>query len=91
MRFSLEIGEVKRQRLEYECNELLGRLVIKLNRQVLKRRVSPFRQPAKETHMFYLDADEPTAVRIERERQRLFRSKCLVFLDDRLCGRYVGV
>ena len=91
MRFCIEVGEAKKHRIEYEFNQLLGRLVIKTDQQEIKRRVRWFNEPLKETHMLRLQADEPLTVRIEKERRRLLGSKCLVFLNERLFRCYEGV
>ena len=38
MKFCIEVGEEKKHQIEYEFNQLLGRLVIKSNQQEVKRR-----------------------------------------------------
>ena len=91
MRFCIEVGEAKKHRIEYEFNQLLGRLVIKTNQQEVKRRVRWFNEPVKETQMLRVGVGEPLTVRIEKERRALFGCKCVVFLNERLFQCYEGV
>ena len=91
MKFNIEVGEAKKHRIEYEFDQLRGRLVIKSGQQVLKRRVRWFMEPAKETQSFQVDVDEPMTIRIEKERCSLLGCKWLVYLNDRLFRCYEGV
>ena len=91
MKFCIEVGELKKHQIQYDFNQLLGRLVIKLNRQEIKRQVRWFNEPVKETHVVEVGSVERVAVRIEKERQRFFGRKCLVFLNERLFQCYEGI
>lgn len=91
MKFSVQVGEVKQHRIEYDFNQLLGRLVIKLNQRVIKQSVRLFNEPVRETHLVRVEEPERLAVRIEKERGRLVGSKCRVFLNGRLIKCYAGV
>jgi len=91
MKFCIEVGEEKKHQIEYEFNQLLGRLVIKSNQQEVKRRVRWFRQPVKETHLLRVDVGEPMTVRIEQERRPFLGCKCRVFLNERLFRCYEGI
>jgi len=91
MKFRIEVGDEKKHQIEYEFNQLLGRLVIKSDQQGVKRRVRWFNEPVKETHLLRADAGEQLTVRIEKERRPLLGCKCLVFLNERLFKCYEGV
>ena len=90
VKFCIEVGEAKKHQIEYEFNQLLGRVVIKLNQQEVKRNIRLFNEPVKETHLVQVDAIEHVAVRIEKVRRQLVGCKCLVFLNERLFRCYDG-
>ena len=90
MKFSLKVGELTNNQIEYDFNQLLGRVVIALNQQEVKRSVRLFNEPTKETHLVQVAA-ERLSVRIEKERRQLYGCKWLVFLNDRLLKSYEGV
>jgi len=91
MKFNLEIGEAEKHLVEFDFDQLLGQLVIKVNKQEVKRSVRLFNEPLKETHTLQVGDGETMIVRIEKERKLLFGQKCRVFLNDRLYKYYEGV
>ncbi len=91
MRFNLEIGEAEKHVVEFNFDQLLGQLVIKVNKQEIKRSVRLFNEPVKETHTLRVGDGEGVIVRIEKERKLLFGQKYRVFLNDRLYKYYEGV
>ena len=91
MKFNLEIGEAEKHLVEFNFDQLLGQLVIKVNKQEVKRSVRLFNEPLKETHTVQIGDGEGLVVRIEKERKLLFGQKCRVFLNDRLYKYYEGV
>ncbi len=91
MKFCLEVGEVEKHLVEFEFNQLLGQLVIKVNKREVKRNVRLFNEPVREDHVLQVGDGERVSVRIEKERRQLFGNKCRVFLNDRLYRLYEGV
>ena len=91
MKFCLEVGEVEKHLLEFDFDQLLGQLVIKVNKKEVKRDVRLFNEPVKEIHTLKVGDNEQVMVRIEKERKMLFGQKCCVFLNDRLFKYYEGV
>jgi len=91
MKFNLEIGEAEKHVLEFNFDQLLGQLVIKVNKQEIKRSVRLFNEPVRETHTLRVGDGEGVIVRIEKERKLLFGQKYRVFLNDRLYKYYEGV
>ena len=91
MKFSLEIGEVEKHVVEYEFNQLLGVLTIKVNQKAVKRHVRLFDEPLKELHVFVVGNEEKFSVKIEKERKLLFGQKNRVFVNDRLVKYCEGV
>ena len=90
MKFCIEVGDLKKYQIDYDFNQLLGRLVIKLNQQEVKRRVRLFNEPVTETHLLQVEG-ERLAVRIKKERRQIFGCKCLVYLNERLLRCYEDV
>lgn len=91
MKFKLEVGEFQKHLVEYTFDQLLGKAVIRINQQEVKRRVRLFNEPLKETDTLQVSGDERLQVRIEKERKLLFGQKCRVYVNDRLYKCYEGV
>ena len=91
MKFCLEVGEIERHLIEFDFNQLLGELRIRVNQKEVKRSVRLFDEPLTETHTLHVGCNEALVVRIEKERKLLFGQKCRVFLNDRLYKYYEGV
>jgi hypothetical protein len=93
MKFTIPVDRAKKHRLSYQFNPFLGRMVIKADHKVLKSRFRLFNEPLAETERLCLGVGpgEVVKVRIEKERCALFRSKWLVYLNDRLFRCYEGV
>ena len=78
MKFCIEVGEAEKHVVEFNFNQLLGQVVIKVNRKEIKRNVRLFDEPLKETHVIPIGDGEKHIVRIEKERKQLFGQKCRV-------------
>jgi len=91
MKFSLEVGEIERHLIEFDFNQLLGELRIRVNQKEVTSCVRLFNEPVTETHTLRVGEAENLTVRIEKERKMLFGQKCRVFVNDRLCKYYEGV
>lgn len=91
MKFCLEIGEVEKNLVEFNFDQLLGRLVIKVNRKEVRRHTRLFNEPMAETHTVTVGDGERMIVRFEKERISTFSQKCRVYLNDRLYKYYEGV
>jgi hypothetical protein len=91
MKFTIEVGETEKHTIDFNFNQLLGQLVIKVNRQEVKRNLRLIDEPVRETHVIEISGVEKLNVRIEKERRQLLGSKCRVFLNDRLYKFYEGV
>jgi hypothetical protein len=91
MKFSLEIGDTEKHTVEYEFNQLLGTLTIKVNDKPVKKHVRLFDEPVKELHVFVVGNQEKFAVKIEKERKLLFGQRNRVFVNDRLVKYCEGV
>ena len=91
MKFSIEVGEAEKHTIDFNFNQLLGKLVIQVNHQEFKRSLRLVDEPVRETHVIELGGVEDLTVRIEKERRQLVGSKCRVFLNDRLYKFYEGM
>ena len=91
MKFCIEVGEAEKHLVEFNFNQLLGQVVIKVNRKEVNRSQRLFNEPLLQTHVVPVDAGGQYIVRIEKERKNLFGQKCRVFLNDRLFKYYEGV
>ena len=84
MRFAIEIGDVEKHRLEYNFNQLLGSLVIKVNEMAIKNSIRLINEPLLEIFAFVVGDHEKSDVRIEKERKPLLGCKNRVYVNNRL-------
>jgi len=91
VKFVIEIGDAEKHRLEYNFNQLLGSLVIKVNERPIKQSRRLFNEPIVEVHAFVLGEQERSAVRIEKERKPLFGCKNRLYVNDRLVKVFSGM
>ena len=84
MKFSIELGETEKHVLDYHFNQLMGRLVVTINQQPVKKSVRLVNEPVFEVHIIIVGTRERHQVRIEKERTSTFTHRNRVFVDDRL-------
>ena len=90
MRFMIEIGDAEKHRLEYNFNQLLGSLVIKVNETAIKKSVRLINEPVLEIYAFVVGDHEKSDVRIEKERKPLVGCKNRVYVNNRLVKVFSG-
>lgn len=91
MKFSLEIGQVEKHRLDYSFNQLLGSLQIKVDDRSVLSFVRPINEPVLEVFDFQVGHLECAAVRIEKQRKPLFGHCNRLYVDNRLTKVYEGI
>ena len=84
VKVSIEIGESEKNLLDYEFNQLLGSLVIKLNGRPIKEARRLINEPVQEVHVIVVGKNERSTVRIEKERKSLLGHKNRLYVNDRL-------
>jgi hypothetical protein len=91
VRFAIEIGEAEKHKLEYQFNQLLGTLLIKINDQPVKRSVRLVNEPILEIHVLVVGKSEQSTVRIEKERKQLFGHRNRLYVNNRLVKVFDGM
>ncbi len=91
MKFVIEIGEAEKHRLEYNFNQLLGSLVIKVNEKAVKKAVRLINEPVLEVHAFVVGEREKSNVRIEKERRQLLGGRHRLYVNNRLVKVFSGI
>lgn len=85
MKFTLEVGDLEKHVVEYEFNQLLGNLSIRVDSQPVIQSSWIFNEPERETYDFMVVGQhEKVAVRIEKQRKQLFGHHNRVFVNNRL-------
>lgn len=84
MKFTLEVGETEKHRLEYNFNQLLGSLVIRVDEKPFQQSVRLFNEPVHEVHVVVVGQHEKYTIRIEKQRKPLFGHRSRVFVNNRL-------
>ncbi len=91
MKFSIEVGTNEKHLIEFSFNQLLGRVVLKVDGEVVFKKARWFSEPLLDRYEFEIGQFEPVRLRIEKERKLFVGSKYRVFLDHRLAQLYQGV
>ena len=91
MKFVIEIGDTEKHRLEYNFNQLLGSLVIKVNEKPIKKSLRLVNEPVLEVHAFVVGDQEKSEVRIEKERKQLLGCRTRLYVNNRLVRVFSGV
>ncbi len=91
VKFAIEIGETEKHRLEYNFNQLLGSLVIKVNEKPIKKSLRLINEPVLEVHAFVVGDHEKSSVRIEKERNQLLGCKNRLYVNNRLVKVFSGL
>jgi hypothetical protein len=91
VKFAIEIGDTEKHRLEYNFNQLMGSLVIKVNDKPIKKSVRLINEPVLEVHAFMVGNHEKSNVRIEKERRQLLGCKNRLYVNNRLVKVFNGV
>jgi hypothetical protein len=84
MKFILEIGEFEKHVVEFDFNQLLGKLHIRVDNETIVQQTRVFNEPLHEVFDFMVGQREKAAVRIEKRRKQLFGHRNRVFIDNRL-------
>jgi hypothetical protein len=84
MRFSLEVGTVDKHLVEFNFNQLLGTLDIRVDEKSIFQSTRLFNEPVHEVYHFVIDGREKSDVRIEKRRKPLFGHRNSVYVNDRL-------
>ena len=90
MKFTLEVGEVEKHRIEFNYNQLAGSLLIKVDMQPVCKSVRLLNEPVHEVYRFMVGQMVKTEVRIEKWRKQLFGYRNCVYVDDRLLQVFEG-
>ena len=91
MKFTIEIGESEKHRLEYNFNQLTGNLLVKINERPVKKSRRLINEPVLEILVFEVGENERSTVRIEKERKQLLGSRNRLYVNNRLLKVYEGL
>jgi hypothetical protein len=91
MKFTIEVGDTEKNRLQYQFNQLLGSLLISVNGQPVKESLRLINEPVREVHIVVVGKKEKSTIRIEKERKQLVGSKNRLYVNDRLIKVLDGV
>ena len=84
MRFTLEVGNVDKHLVEFNFNQLLGTLDIRVDQRPVYQSKRIFNEPVHEVYHFVIDGAEKSDVRIEKRRKQLFGHNNSIYVNDRL-------
>jgi hypothetical protein len=84
MKFALQVGETEKHHVEFNYSQLAGSLMIKVDKQPIRRSVRFLNEPVHEVFQFAVGQMTKTEVRIEKWRKQLFGYRNCVYVDGRL-------
>jgi hypothetical protein len=91
VKFTIEIGESEKNRLEYNFNQLTGNLLVKINERPVKQSRRLVNEPVVEILVFEVGEAERSLVRIEKERKQLLGSRNRLYVNNRLVKVFEGL
>ncbi len=91
MKFKIEVGEVEKHLVEFNYNQLVGSLLIKVDQKPIHRSVRLLNEPVEEVYHFVVGQNERSEVRIEKMRRQLFGHRNSVYVGGRLAQVFVGM
>ena len=91
VKFTIEIGESEKNRLEYNFNQLTGNLLVKINERPVKKSRRLINEPVLEILVFEVGEAEKSTVRIEKERKQLLGSRNRLYVNNRLVKVFEGL
>jgi hypothetical protein len=90
MKFAIEIGETEKHRLEYNFNQLLGTLLVRVNEKPVKKSIRLMNEPVLEVYVFVVGEREKSTVRIEKHRKPLLGHRSRLYVNNRLLRVFEG-
>ncbi|HUA68717.1 MAG TPA: hypothetical protein VMA13_09230 [Candidatus Saccharimonadales bacterium] len=84
MKFSFEVGEVEKHRVEFSFNQLCGTLQIRVDEKPIYQTTRLLNEPLNEVFDFMVGNNERCPVRIEKRRKPLFGSRSVLYVNHRL-------
>lgn len=91
MKFKIEVGEIEKHQVEFNHNQLMGCLMIKVDQKPVVRVTRLLNEPVQEVYHFMVGQMERTEVRIEKLRKQLFGTRNSVYVGNRLVRVFEGV
>ena len=91
MKFKIEVGEVEKHLVEFNHNQLIGSLQIKVDKQTIFQNTRMLNEPVSEVYQFVVGQLEKKEVRIEKIRKQLFGHRNSVYVNNRLTRVYDGI
>lgn len=91
MKFKIEVGEIEKHQIEFIHNQLMGSLMIKVDKKPVRQYVRLLNEPVQEVFEFVVGQMEKSEVRIEKLRKQLFGTRNSVYVGNRLVRVFEGV
>jgi hypothetical protein len=84
MKFSFEVGQAEKHRVDFNFNQLCGTLLISVDNKPIRRATRLLNEPVHEVFDFMVGNTERLPVRIEKKRKPLFGSRNVLYVNHRL-------
>jgi hypothetical protein len=91
MRFKIKVGEIEKHLVEFQHNQLLGEVSIKVDRRPVMQSKRLINEPVREVYRLAVGEMERSEVRIEKVRRPLLGTRNSVYVDNRLVRVFAGL
>ncbi len=91
MKFKIEVGDIEKHQVEFTHNQLIGSLMIKVDKKTVVHTTRLINEPVQEIYQFVVGQMEKSEVRIEKLRKQLFGSRNSVYVGNRLVRVFEGI
>ena len=91
MKFKIEVGEIEKHLVEFDHNQLMGCLLIKVDQKPVVRTSRLLNEPVREVYEFAVGQMEKSEIRIEKLRRQLLGTRNSVYVGNRLIRVFEGI
>jgi len=84
MRFTLLVGSTDKHLVDFNFNQLCGKLDIRVDDRSVFQSTRLYNEPVHEVYHFVIDGAEKSDVRIEKWRKPLLGHRNTVYVNDRI-------
>ncbi len=91
MKFAVEVGDIEKHLVEFNFNQLIGSLLIKVDQKPVVKATRLINEPVNEVFQFTVGRMVKSDIRIEKERKPLLGHRNRLYVDNRLLRVFEGL
>jgi len=91
MKFAVEVGEIEKHLVEFNFNQLIGKVLIRVDEQPVYRATRLINEPINEVFEFTIGKMVKSDIRIEKQRKPLLGHRNSIYVNNRLTRVFEGL